>query len=61
MESKLCTQLATLAGAVMLAGAFQAVSAADSAGEAIGNGDFKFNLRYRLEFVDQDGFSERSF
>ena len=60
MEIKLRTKLAALAGAVMLVGAFQAVSAADSAGEAIRNGDFKFNLRYRLEFVDQDGFSENA-
>ena len=34
------------------------VQAADNIGDAIAGGEFGFNLRYRFEFVDQDGFSQ---
>lgn len=33
---------------------------ADSLSDAIGNGETHLNLRYRYEFVDQDGFSENA-
>ncbi len=60
MDIRPLTKLAVLACTVMFAGTFQCVSAQDSLGEALKNGEFKFNFRYRLEFVDQDGFTENA-
>ena len=60
MEIRPLKKVAAIVCAMVFAGLINNASAQDSLGDSFRDGEFKFNFRYRFEFVDQDGFSENA-